>query len=152
MKDKSTGATIIPLTTGCDRCRTLENRLHALQAERDELVLALARERQRANSVVLEFPTVPLRSPTATAPQGPAPLRHQIADRLNDSMKGILPFAHIAAAETRTHRVLVKVPSTAGANVRVLVKSVEALVLTSIALVEAVTTRFVPPRFVPVTV
>ena len=57
-----------------------------------------------------------------------------------------------AEAETRTYTVLLKVPSPEGAKENVLVNPVEALVLTSIAFVEAVTTRFVPPKLVPVTV
>ena len=57
-----------------------------------------------------------------------------------------------AAAEIRTYTVLVKVPSTEGAKENVLVKPVEELVLISIAFVDAVTTRFVPPKLVPVTV
>ncbi|NCZ97119.1 hypothetical protein EBZ02_08225 [bacterium] len=64
-----------------------------------------------------------------------------------------LPFTAPAeaAAEIRTYTVLDKVPSPAGAKEKELVKPVEELVLTSIAFVEAVTTRF-ETRLVPVTV
>ena len=57
-----------------------------------------------------------------------------------------------AKADIRTYTVLLKVPSTEGAKENELVNPVEELVLTSIAFVEAVTTRFVPPKLVPVTV
>jgi hypothetical protein len=57
-----------------------------------------------------------------------------------------------AKADIRTYTVLVKVPSTEGANENELVYPVEELVLTSTAFVEAVTTRFVPPKLAPVTV
>jgi hypothetical protein len=57
-----------------------------------------------------------------------------------------------AEDEILTYTVLVKVPSPEGANENELVYPVEELVLTSIAFVEAVTTKFVPPKLVPVTV
>ena len=57
-----------------------------------------------------------------------------------------------AKADIRTYTVLLKVPLPEGAKERELVNPVEELVLTSIAFVEAVTTRFVPPKLVPVTV
>lgn len=96
MIQDSTEATVIPISS-CERCRHLDARLEALQIERDELLLALARERQRANSLLLQFPTLP---PLACAPpvnQGTPPLRYRVADRINDSIKRLLPFAHGAA-------------------------------------------------------
>jgi hypothetical protein len=56
-----------------------------------------------------------------------------------------------AKADIRTYTVLLKVPPAEGANENELVYPVEELVLTSIAFVEAVTTRF-ETRLVPVTV
>jgi hypothetical protein len=57
-----------------------------------------------------------------------------------------------AEDEILTYTVLLKVPSTEGANEKELVNPVEEFVLTSIAFVEAVTTRLVTPKLVPVTV
>ena len=57
-----------------------------------------------------------------------------------------------AKADIRTYTVLLKVPLPEGAKEKELVNPVEELVLTSIAFVEAVTTRFVPPKLAPVTV
>ena len=57
-----------------------------------------------------------------------------------------------AVADIRTYTVLVNVPSPDGVKENEFVKPVAELVLTSIAFVEAVTTRFVPPKLVPVTV
>ena len=56
-----------------------------------------------------------------------------------------------AKADIRTYTVLLKVPLPEGAKEKELVNPVEELVLTSIAFVEAVTTRF-ETRLVPVTV
>jgi hypothetical protein len=95
MKSESGGATVIPISS-CERCKELERRLEVLQAERDELVIAVARERQRANAVLVQFPTAPVMVPAPVAVADP-PLRHRIADRINDSVKRLLPFAHTAA-------------------------------------------------------
>lgn len=96
MKTK-TNQTPAVAPTMCERCKQLEERANLLQHERDELMLAVARERQRANAVLLEFPTQPLVVQVqASAAKGPLPLRYRVADKVNDSVKGLLPFAHVA--------------------------------------------------------
>jgi hypothetical protein len=95
MSAQSSGATVIPITP-CERCRQLEERAAMLQLERDELFLAVARERERANAILLEFPNPPQIVQVHAAAAGPAPLRHRVVDRLNDSVKALLPFAHVA--------------------------------------------------------
>lgn len=97
-------------STGCERCKRLEQNLRDLQAERDELWLALAKERQRTNAILLSFPLhqqklepVVMMAPPAPPPPvdlGPQPLRYRVADVLNNGVKKLTPFAHGGAKKT----------------------------------------------------
>lgn len=87
---------VIPIAN-CERCKQLEARLAAVEMERDELSLALARERQRANAIFLQFPTQPTTVTVQVPVREEAPLRHKVVDRLNDQVKKMLPFLHVAA-------------------------------------------------------
>jgi len=91
---------------GCERCQRLEKDLRALQAERDELWLSLAKERQRANAILLSFPHAEKSEPIVAPPiiiyadPGPQPLRYKVADMVNNGMKRLLPFGHGGARQT----------------------------------------------------
>jgi hypothetical protein len=77
----------------------LETALAEARRERDEALLALARERELTNALRLQ-----LRAPAADVPRyptgtglGPPPLRYVVADRLNDSAKTALGPVHRVA-------------------------------------------------------
>jgi hypothetical protein len=85
----------------CERCKGLEARIRALELERSDLLLALARERERANALFLAYPSPP-QAPSAqpAAPLvGKPPLRHRLVDALNDSLKRQFPGVHRAARD-----------------------------------------------------
>ena len=86
----------------CERCKGLEARIRDLELERSDLLLALARERERANALFLSYPAPPA-APSAPAPAAAAPtrppLRHRLVDALNDSLKRQFPDVHRAAKD-----------------------------------------------------
>lgn len=82
------------------RVALLERALIDARRERDEALLALARERELTNSLRLQVRNgqsveIP-RYPAGTGP-GPAPLRYQLVDSLNASAKRALGPVHGAA-------------------------------------------------------
>ena len=85
----------------CERCGAMEARIQDLEQERSDLLLALARERERANALFLAYPPATLAPSGAPAhaagPTGPLPLRYRLVDKLNDTVKRGLPVVHIAA-------------------------------------------------------
>ncbi len=86
----------------CERCQGLESRIRDLELERRDLLLALARERERANALFLAYPTstqAPSAQPAAAAPVTRPPLRHRLVDALNDSLKRQFPDVHRAAKD-----------------------------------------------------
>ena len=84
----------------CERCPGLEARIRDLELERSDLLLALARERERANALLLSYPAAVATpsAPPAAAPTRP-PLRHRLVDALNDSLKRQFPDMHRAAKD-----------------------------------------------------
>ncbi|HEX8699178.1 MAG TPA: hypothetical protein VF815_10105 [Myxococcaceae bacterium] len=85
----------------CERCKGLEARIRDLELERSDLLLALARERERANALFLAYPASP-QAPSA-APAAPVvgkpPLRHRLVDAVNNSLKRQFPDVHRAAKD-----------------------------------------------------
>jgi hypothetical protein len=86
----------------CERCKGLEARIRALELERSDLLLALARERERANALFLSYPAAAQAAPaqTVAAPVGGRPpLRYRVVDALNNSLKRQFPGVHRAARD-----------------------------------------------------
>jgi hypothetical protein len=84
----------------CERCKGLEARLRDLELERSDLLLALARERERANALFLAYPpTFQTASAPPPAPVTKPPLRHRLVDALNNSLKRQFPDVHRAAKD-----------------------------------------------------
>lgn len=78
---------------------SLEAALVEARRERDEALLALAKERELTNALRLQLRQPPLevaRYPAGTG-LGPPPLRYELADKLNDSAKRALGPVHRAA-------------------------------------------------------
>lgn len=93
-----------PSTIGADasaeRCKQLEARVRALELERSDLLLALARERERANALFLAYPpTFQVASVQPAAQPTKLPLRHRVVDALNESLKRQFPEIHRAAKD-----------------------------------------------------
>lgn len=84
----------------CERCKGLEARIRDLELERSDLLLALARERERANALFLAYPPSHQAANVQPAAQ-PAklPLRHRLVDAMNDSIKRQFPEIHRAAKD-----------------------------------------------------
>jgi len=85
----------------------LERALSQARHDRDEALEALARERELTNALRLQLrhqgeASVP-RFPAGTG-LGPAPLRYQLADTINDSAKRALGPVHSAARKLLNRR------------------------------------------------
>ena len=84
----------------CERCQGLEARIRDLELERGDLLLALARERERANALFLAYPpTFQAATAQPAAPVTRPPLRHRLVDALNNSLKRQFPDVHRAAKD-----------------------------------------------------
>ena len=89
-------------SAACERCKGLEARIRDLELERSDLLLALARERERANALFLSYPaSAPAASavPPPAAVVGKPPLRHRLVDAVNNSLKRQFPDVHRAARD-----------------------------------------------------
>lgn len=77
----------------CPRCAELERALEDVRRERDELMLELARERERhvPDALPRDYPNTPL-----SQVEG-APLRYVLVDRANDAVKTVLGPMHTRA-------------------------------------------------------
>lgn len=77
----------------CSRCNEIERALEEARADRDRILLELARERERQvpQTLPLHHRDVPL-----SAVEG-APLRYMLADQLNDRLKAWLGPLHARA-------------------------------------------------------
>jgi hypothetical protein len=86
-----------------ERCKQLEARVRALELERSDLLLALARERERANALFLAYPpTFQVASVQPAAQPTKLPLRHRLIDALNEGLKRQFPEIHRAAKDAGT--------------------------------------------------
>ena len=76
------------MTTPCPDCERLRAELRAARAERDAALLAIAVEREKANSILL--------GQTRAVPEPPKakPLRYWAVDALSDGLKRALPWPH----------------------------------------------------------
>ena len=83
-----------PVSEGrCAKCDHLRWQAQELRIERDTLLVALAREKERANAFYLSYPAQSLPPPAPSE----SPLRHRVVDAINFAVKGKLPFLHRAA-------------------------------------------------------
>ncbi len=78
-------------TTTCPECDRLRAQLRELQEERDAVLLSLARERERANAILMSqvAPATP-----RPVPPPPKPIRYWAVDLLNSGVKKALPLPH----------------------------------------------------------
>ncbi len=76
-------------TTSCPNCEELRAQARKARKERDAALLSLARERERANAILV--------SQVAPAPVGPKPMRYWAVDLLNSGIKKTLPLPHAGA-------------------------------------------------------
>ncbi len=101
MSNQDNESTAGAKAAACERCKGLEARIRDLELERGDLLLALARERERANALFLAYPA-PAQAPSA-APAAPVvgkpPLRHRLVDAVNNSLKRQFPDVHRAAKD-----------------------------------------------------
>lgn len=83
----------------CEGCKRLEARIQQLELERSDLLLALARERERANALFLAYPPVNAHVAQAQGMPQTLPMRYRVIDALNASLKNRFPDIHRAAKE-----------------------------------------------------
>jgi len=72
--------------TSCPECERLRAQLRMLQEERDAALTSVAKERERANAILV--------SQVAPAPPAPRPIRYWAVDLLNSGIKKALPLPH----------------------------------------------------------
>jgi hypothetical protein len=83
--------------TTCSSCAQMQGRVRELLSEREALVKALAREKERANALFLAYPpqVAPQSSqPPMAPPRGEIPMRYRVVDSLNENFKRRLPALH----------------------------------------------------------
>jgi hypothetical protein len=83
----------------CARCPGLEEQLHRMREERDQALMDLAREREKANALRLALPPVNLPPLSGFGPDidpNDPPFRYVLADRANKGLKTILGPLHSA--------------------------------------------------------
>lgn len=83
--------------TACSSCTQLQGRVRELLFEREALVKALAREKERANALFLSYPpqVAPQSSqPPMAPPRGEVPMRYRVVDSFNENFKRRLPALH----------------------------------------------------------
>ena len=73
-------------TTSCPECEQLRAQVRELREERDAALLSVARERERANAILM--------SQVAPALPEPKPIRYWAVDMLNSGIKKVLPLPH----------------------------------------------------------
>ena len=73
-------------TTSCPECERLRAQLRELRQERDAALLSVAKERERANAILVSQMSPP--------PQPPKPIRYWAVDLLNSGIKKALPLPH----------------------------------------------------------
>jgi len=78
-------------TTSCAECERLRAQLRQVREERDAVLLSLARERERANAILLSQVAL---APSPPAPPPPKPIRYWAVDLLNSGVKKALPLPH----------------------------------------------------------
>jgi len=78
-------------TTSCPECERLRAAIRELREARDAALLSLARERERANAILLSQVIPP------PPPPPPKPIRYWAVDLLNTGIKKALPLPHAGA-------------------------------------------------------
>ena len=75
-------------TTSCSNCEQLRAEIRKAREERDAALLSVARERERANAILLS---------QVIAPPAPKPMRYWAVDLINSGIKKALPLPHAGA-------------------------------------------------------
>jgi hypothetical protein len=76
-----------PPADACPSCAALVWQIHELESEREALLRALGEERERSNSLFVGYPSQAL--PQVVADE--KPLRYQLVDKLNETIKTRIP-------------------------------------------------------------
>src|SRR6267143_5634684 len=85
------GAAVTDTVTTCAECDRLRAQLRRVLEERDSALLSLARERERANAILLSQVAL---GPLPPGPPPPKPMRYWAVDLLNSGIKKALPLPH----------------------------------------------------------
>jgi hypothetical protein len=75
----------------CPECEQLRLQVRQAREERDLALLSLAKERERANAILLSQVAIP------EPPPVPKPVRYWAVDLLNSGLKRALPLPHAGA-------------------------------------------------------